>query len=183
MSNTPTRLIALAATAILAAAGAVAAEPETTDPDAWTGKSRPEIVQLLGEPDKTKTDREGVETLTYKFYRVDPDAPPGPAALLIHVPGVGLVARVDKDLTRDADPMQINPTVLDEQGRRVSGGASPSRSASSTWDKQHKIGGGETTQPWEGPDNPAIKGKATVKFVLDTDGRVVEWSAPGKKKQ
>jgi hypothetical protein len=173
------KVIALAATAILVVSGAGGSETESTDPDPWTGKSRREIVQLLGEPDKTKADRDGVETLTYKFYRVDPAAPPAPAALLIHVPGVGLVARVDKHMTRDADPMQIDPTVLDEQGRRTSGGASPSQSASTSYDPKS----GEMSKTWEGLDNPVIKGKATVKFVLDTDDRVVEWSASGKKQK
>ena len=111
--------------------------------------------------------------------RVDPDAPPGPAALLLHVPGVGLVARVNKDMTRDAAPMYIDPTVLDEQGRRTSGGASPSQNASTSYDPKS----GEMTKTWDGLDNPVVKGKATVKFVLDTDGRVIEWSASGKKKQ
>jgi len=179
MINMTFKVIALVATAILVVSGAGGSETESADPDPWTGKSRPEIVQLLGEPDKTKAARDGVETLTYKFYRVDPDAPPGPAALLIHVPGVGLVARVNKDMTRDAAPMYIDPTVLDEQGRRTSGGASPSQSASTSYDPKS----GEMTKTWDGLDNPVVKGKATVKFVLDTDGRVIEWSASGKKKQ
>lgn len=175
---TPT-VIALAAASILVGAGALGSEAESTDPDPWKGKSRPEIVQLLGEPDKAKTDRDGIETLTYKFFRVDPDAPPGPAAILIHVPGVGLVARVDKKLTRDADPMYIDPTVLDEQGRRTSGGASPSQSASTSYDPKS----GEMTRTWDGQEHPVVKGKATVKFVLDSDGRIVEWSAAGKKQK
>jgi hypothetical protein len=179
MSKMKFRVIALAAATVLAGAGALGGEPESTDPDPWTGKPRPEIVRLLGEPDKAKTDRDGVETLTYKFFRVDPDAPPGPAALLIHVPGVGLVSRVDKKLTRDADPMYVEPTVLDEQGRRTGGGATPSQSASTSYDPKS----GETTKTWDGHDNPVVKGKATVKFVLDTDGRVVDWSASGKKKK
>jgi hypothetical protein len=172
------KVTALAVLAILATAGTPGAEPESIEPDPWVGKLRPEIVQLLGEPDKSKTDRDGVETLTYKFFRVDPDAPPGPAALLIYVPGVGLVARVDKKLTRDADPMQIDPTEFDQQGRRTSGGATPSRSASTSYDPES----GEVTKTWEGLDNPVVKGKATVKFFLDKDGRVAEWSASGKKK-
>jgi len=32
------------------------------------------------------------------------------------------------------------------------------------------------------PDNPVVKGKATVKFVLDADGHVAKWTAPGRKK-
>jgi len=173
------RVIALAAATILVGAGALGGEAESTEPDPWTGKSRPEIVQLLGEPDKAKTDRDGVETLTYKFFRVDPDAPPGPAAVLIHVPGVGLVARVDKKLTRDADPMYIDPAEFDEQGRRTSGGASPSQSASTSYDPKS----GEMTKTWDGHDNPVVKGKATVKFVVASDGRVIEWSASGKRKK
>jgi hypothetical protein len=178
MNRAAIKVTMLTAAAILAAAGASGGEPEATELDPWIGKSRAEIVHLLGEPDKAKTDRNGVETLTYKFVRVDPDAPPGPAARILHVPGVGLVARIDKAMTRSADPMQIEPTVLDEQGRQTSGGTTPGRSASTSYDPKT----GKTTKDWDGLDNPVVKGKATVKFVLDAEERVVQWSAPGKKK-
>jgi len=178
MNNVATKVITLAAAAFLTVNSAEGAESETAAPDPWTGKARAEIVQLLGEPDKAKTDGDGVETLTYKFFRVDSNAPTAPAAQLIHVPGVGLVARVDKALTRGADPMQIEPTVLDEQGRQTSGGTSPTRSASASYAPDSR----ETTRSWDGPDNPVVKGKATVKFVLDTDGHVAKWTAPGRKK-
>lgn len=178
MNNLATKVATLAVAAILAVAGAWGGGSEATEVDPWTGKTRAEIVHLLGEPDKAKTDGSGVETLTYKFFRVDPDAPPGPAAQILHVPGVGLVARIDKSLTRSADPMWIEPTVLDEQGRQTSGGTTPTRSDSASYDPKS----GVTSKSWEGSDNPVVKGKATVKFVLDTDDRIVKWSAPGKKK-
>jgi len=172
MNQVVLRSIALALVTTLAVAGASVSGQDTDEKDPWTGKSRSEIIRLLGEPDKTKKSGNGTETLVYKLYRVDPDVPPSPAALLLHVPGVGLVARVDKRLTRAADPMQIEPTELDEQGRRVGGGTSPSRSASTSYNTDT----GKVEKDWDGPDNPAVKGKIALKFVLDAEGRVTKWS-------
>jgi hypothetical protein len=166
------RLFALALLATLTVAGTALAEKETDETDPWTGKSRSEVIQLLGKPDKTKKSGNGTETLVYKLYRVDPDVPPSPAALLLHVPGVGLVARVDKRLTRAADPMQIEPTELDEQGRRVGGGTTPSRSASTSYNPET----GKVEKDWDGPDNPPVKGKLSLKFFLDAAGRVTKWT-------
>ena len=167
-----------AALAVVALAWTPArSQTEPAEADPWNGKPRSEIVKLLGEPDRTKAGRDGCETITYTLYRIGADAPPHPAALLVHLPGVGLVARVDKP--HDAGSMTVEPPVYDEQGRPAGGGLGTTHSASSSYDPKT----GTLTRTSSEGDNPQVTRKVKVRFVLDPSGRVVDWSAPGKNKQ
>lgn len=144
--------------------------------DPWHGKPRSEIVKLLGEPDKAKPVRGGGETLAYTLYRIAPDAPPHPQALLIEVPGVGVVARIDRSL--GAERMTIEPPMYDEQGRPVGGGLTSTRGASTSYDLDE----GKLSRSSTQDDKPLVAGKVKVRFVLDASGQVVDWSVSGKKK-
>lgn len=153
-----------------------AADPVPAEVDPWEGKPRSEIVQLLGEPAKSKNDRYGRETLTYKFFRIDPNARLGPEVMLLQVPGIGLVGRVDEAVA--AGPSTFEPPTIDEQGRPSGGGVpAGTDSASSSYDPKT----GEVTRSGLGTENPPVKGKVKVRFVLDAGGRVEEWSVSGKK--
>lgn len=169
------RLVVGVGIAWLAGSSIPAADPAAPEPDPWNGKPRAEIVRLLGEPAKAKKDRDGRETLTYTFYRMAPDAPPHPDALLLVVPGVGLVARVDRG--RAPDPMAMEPPQYDKEGRAAGGGLSQTSSASTSYDPKT----GEVSHSSTGPDNPLVGGKVKVRFVLAADGRVETWSVSGKE--
>jgi len=158
----------------LAAFAVRAADPKAPEADPWEGKPRAEIIRLLGEPSKAKKGADGRETLTYTFYRIAPDAPPHPDALLLHVPGVGLVARVDRGGA--PDPLTLEPPQYDDQGRAAGGGLTRTSSASTSYDPKT----GEVSHKSTGPDNPLVAGKVKLRFVLDAGGLVTDWSAPGK---
>lgn len=143
--------------------------------DPWTGKSRADVIQVLGEPSKAKRESDGGETLTYSFRRIPPNAPPHPDALLLYVPGVGLVAKIGKE--GGAAPMTNDAPRYDEQGRPVGAGPEQSYSAGSSYD----LDSGKVTHTASEPDNPEVKGKVKVRFILDAGGTVTGWSASNKK--
>ena len=159
----------------LAAASVRAADPAAPESDPWNGKPRAEVVRLLGEPDKAKVARDGRETLTYAFERLAPDAPPHPEVMLLHVPGIGIVARVDR--SRSAETLEIEPPAYDEAGRAVGGGLTRTTKASSSYDPKS----GELTESPELLDKPRVTGKVKLRLSLAPDGRVESWSASGKE--
>lgn len=142
--------------------------------DPWNGKSRTEVIQALGEPAKVKRASDGSETLTYTFRRVAPDAPPHPDALLLHVPGVGLVAKIGKG--GSADALSVEPPLYDEQGRPAGGGLTRTTSAGTSYDLET----GEVKHTGDS-DNPEVRGKVKVRFELDARGVVRDWSFTGGK--
>ena len=170
----PFRAAAAGALFGLAWLAAWTADPPAPQTDPWKGQPRAEIIRLLGEPDKVKKGSGGSETLTYTFYRIAPDAPPHPDALLLNVPGVGLVARIDRSAA--PDPLTVDPPQYDEQGRPAGGGVTRTSSTSTSYDPKT----GEVSHSSSGPDNPLVAGKVKVRFTLDAGGRVTDWSASGK---
>jgi len=151
------------------------AEAPAQEPDPWTGKPRTEVIQALGEPSKIKQGSHGGETLIYSFRRVGPDAPPHPDALLLHVPGVGLVAKIGKG--GGAEALTLEPPRYDEQGRPVEGGLTRNSNATSSYDLET----GEVKHTSSEPDNPEVRGKVKVRFEVDAQGVVTAWSATGNK--
>ena len=150
-----------------------AAERSAEDP--WTGKARAEVIQALGEPAKVKRASDGSETLHYTFRRVPPDAPPHPDALLLHVPGIGLVAKIGKG--GNADTLAMDPPLYDEQGRPAGGGLTRTSSAGTSYDLES----GEVKHTASESDNPEVRGKVKVRFELDPQGVVRDWSFSGGK--
>jgi len=131
--------------------------------DPWKGKTRLEVIDQLGEPSKVKKAGRDGETLTYKFFRMNPTDIGRSGLRVMPVPGVGLVG-VKAPGAGDDTPMSIGPTEFDgETGRPAGGGISTSESVSRA-DTQ-----GNT---------PARKVKMV--FVLDANGRVKDWSVAGK---
>jgi hypothetical protein len=155
---------------VLAVSLARAADPATKEPDPWTGKARAEVVQLLGEPDKAKTAKDKRETLTYTFHRIPPDAALDPQLITLHVPGVGIVARVDRSGPPDA--VGIEPPEYDQSGRPTGGGRTQSSSASSTYDTKT----GKMTQTSSEHGSPQVAGKVKLQLVVGADGHVETWS-------
>jgi hypothetical protein len=164
-----TVLLGLSASRLARAAG----EPAGEDP--WIGKARAEVIRALGEPSKIKRASDGSEALLYTFRRVPPDAPPHPDALLLHVPGVGLVAKIGKG--GSADTLSMDPPLYDEQGRPAGGGLTRTSSASSSYDLESH----EVKHTASESDNPEVKGKVKVRFDLDERGVVRDWSFTGGK--
>ena len=155
--------------ACLTASSVPAADPNVLEIDPWNGKPRSEVVKLLGEPTKTKTARDGRETLTYAFDRIAPDAPPHPEVMLLHVPGIGVVARILRGRT-PSELLGMGLPVYDETGRADGGrgltqptGTSTSRNSTSS------------------QEMPRLLGKVKLRLVLDGDGRVESWSVSGNK--
>ena len=161
-------LLGLAASHLARAADAPAEDP-------WTGKARADVIQALGEPAKIKRASDGGETLLYTFRRVPPDAPPHPDALLLHVPGVGLVAKISKG--GSADTLTDAPPVYDEHGRPAGGGLTRTSSASTSYDPKT----GKVEHTASEADNPEVRGKVKVRFDLDAGGVVRNWSFTGGK--
>ena len=65
--------------------GLRAADPPPAE-DPWTGKSRDDLLTLLGEPTKKKADGKGSELWAYKLVRLDPDLPPEPGVMVLERP-------------------------------------------------------------------------------------------------
>lgn len=168
----------LLAVAVLAAGSVAAGSPErSSETDPWAGRARAEVIEQLGEPLKAQKSKNGGETLVYRFRRINPVDPPQPDAEFLVVPGIGVVARIDKSRRRAADSMTVEPRSFDDQGRPVGGGATPTREASASYDTKT----GQMTQTSTAQDNPPSAGKVKLRFVLDSDGRVQQWSVTGKK--
>ncbi|HXV76875.1 MAG TPA: hypothetical protein VD788_11225 [Candidatus Polarisedimenticolaceae bacterium] len=159
------------------ASRAPAAEADAPRQDPWKGKTRSEVVGLLGEPDKTKTDKQGVLSLTYRFNRIDPMAPSQPDAIFLQVPGVGVVARIDKSRRPPPDAMTIEPPQFDEQGRQTAGGVSETRSATTSYDIDSK----EVSHSTSASAGPPGGSRVTLRFEIGSDGRVVDWTTTGEK--
>lgn len=169
------RLLAVCVAVVALAPWSVrAAGPATEDP--WKGKHREEVVSLLGEPTKHRVSKHG-ETLFYSFVRVDPAAPPDDGALLLYVPGVGLVAKV-LDVRGPLVAVPGGPLDTDEQGRPLGGGAAPPETVTVT----RNLETGEVRWlPAEDPGAPLMVGKVKLRFDLDREGRVARWSASPKR--
>ena len=161
----------LAVILVLTTLPAPGADPRSGDEDPWKGKTRDDVVQKLGEPQKVKRAGRDGETLTYKFFRVNP-ADVGMSGLrVMPVPGVGLVG-VEVPGVGDDTVWNTAPTETDEKGR-PSGGGSLSSRTSRTYDPE-KGGTSDTVG-----NTPA--GKIKLRFVLDAHGRVKDWSVKGKR--
>lgn len=175
MRHVPLRAVVGVAMACVAASAAPAAGPEAPAADPWNGKPRAEVVELLGEPNKAKTAKDGRETLTYMFDRIAPDAPPHPEVMLLHVPGIGVVARVARGGAPDA--IEMEPTVYDKEGRPAGGGPTRTNRASTSVDAKT----GEVTQSPSSQEMPRLLGKVKLRLVLGAERRVESWSVTGKE--
>lgn len=147
-------------------------------PDPWRGKSRQDVLSLLGEPTKSKTGR-GEETLTYKLIRLTLESSLAPGVLIVDLPGVGLVGKIERDPETRADDTMYQPTEFDEEGRPIAGGFKEEPERSISWDTET----GEVERDWDPslPDDLARASKLTVKFRLNAEGLVEDWSVSPKK--
>jgi hypothetical protein len=172
------RFAVLLLTMLLASAlcGAFA-EEEQKRGDAWVGKSRRDVVTLLGQPTKSKRAKDGAETLTYKLVLIDESAPPTADILVLNLPGVGLVGQVVRQ-TGPLGSVTIDPLELDREGRPTGGGVSSDASSTTSWDV--RSGEKRTTTTGE-KAKPSIRGKVTVRFEVGGDGVVRDWTVSGKK--
>lgn len=161
---------------LLLAAGALTPTRAADEPDPWIGKPAADVVALLGEASRSKQEKDGGRTLSYKLLRLEDGVLPPPGVMPLALPGVGLVGVVEP---RRGSPrpgsVGLGPVELDDQGRAVGGGgleqtASASMGWSSSKGKQQDVKGD--------PGRPGTRGKITVKFRVDPDGRIREWSAP-----
>jgi len=91
------------------------------------------------------------------------------------VPGIGLVAKIGKG--GNADTLSMEPPILDEQGRPAGGGLTRTSSAGSSYDLET----GEVKHTASESDNPEVRGKVKVRFELDAQGIVRDWSFTGGK--
>jgi len=168
-------LITLLATGGLAA-GDTAPGPE----DPWIGKPSDEIVSVLGAPEKTKKIRGNGRIWTYKLLLLDETSVLDPSLRVVDVPGVGVVGRFDDRPRGVAVETTVEPTTFDKEGRPIGGGPSRTVSNSASWNPDT----GELKRSYD-PDEPEIAtraGKITVKFTIDDDGHVTEWSVSPKKR-
>jgi hypothetical protein len=166
--------IALLVVMVALATVPVRGEEPGREGDPWKGKTRDEVVEQLGEPNKNKKAGRDGETLTYKFFRMNPTDIGRSGLRVMPVPGVGLVG-VKAPGAGDDTPMSIGPTEFDgETGRPAGGGISTSESVSRTYDPEtdKMVVTGDT------PGNTPAR-KIKMVFVLDANGRVKDWSVAG----
>lgn len=149
------------------------AQPEKEE-DPWIGTTRAEVIDLLGKAHKAKSGRDG-EKLTYKFFRIDPDAPVPLDMRLIPVPGLGVVAKAGERAADDSTGVAIGPTEFDKHGRATSGGVAVQETATASYST--KTGKFEQS----GPRGSVVRGKVKLMLTLDGSGRVTAWSVSGKK--
>jgi hypothetical protein len=141
--------------------------------DPWTGKSRDDVLTLLGEPTKKKADGKGFEQWTYKLVRLDPDLPPQPGVMVLNVPGIGMVGRLPEPGILTGS-MTLESSGYDKEGNLRSGGWQPEEGASVSYGKDGK------TVEYTDEKTPSVQGKLTLKFYL-TGGRIERWSVSPKK--
>lgn len=143
----------------------------------WDGKSKTDVVLLLGEAPKSKRGADGGERLTYWLVRLREGAHPQPGLIPIQLPGVGLVGRQLDDL--DTTRTTIEPTTIDDRGRPVGGGVTYTDSTSTTWNVGKKDKDGEPKKAEGLPRDRGkdVLGRVKVVFQLDAQGRVLSWSA------
>lgn len=154
--------------------GVWAAEPAEDD-DPWAGKTRSDVVTLLGEPTKTKRVAAGGEVLTYKLVRLEEGAVPPAGMTILNVPGIGVVGQMPKAGAAKPGDATITPTQVDEKGRPVEGGVTTEESLTISWDADTK----EVERSWE--ERPAIRGRVTLKFNVTAAGGIESWSVSPKK--
>jgi hypothetical protein len=138
--------------------------------EVWTGRSRAELVAVLGEPSSDKRTPEGGERLVYKLYRIEEGAQPA-GMIVISLPGIGLVGRPSRDRATDEE-LILEPTTVGDDGQLASGGLTTTQSREITWSK--KDGMRET-----GPvaDERGRLGRVKIAFELDRTGAIREWYA------
>ena len=155
----------------VAVSAAPAAEPEAPAADPWNGKARADVVQLLGEPNRVKMAKDGRETLTYTFDRIAPDAPLHPEVMLMHVPGIGVVARIDR--SRPSSTLELEPPEYDKGGRPAGGGLTQTSKTSTSYDPKT----GKVTESSGALEKPQTIGKVKLRLVVAPSGVVESWSA------
>lgn len=165
----------IVACVILGCLPLTAAAAEKKDDDPWKGKSRSEVIALLGEPAKTKDARQGGEKLVYKFVRLEEGAIPPPGVAVLEVPGIGVVGRLPQAGAMQGGEMEVEPTETDRRGRKRGGGLTREESVSVTWED------GKKRVERTGDDRPAIRGKVTLKLVVGPDGKVESWFVSPRK--
>ncbi len=157
-----------------AAAGARAAG--AAEPDPWRGKSRAEIVTLLGEPHKTTRGAAGAETLTYRLVRLDESAIAPQGMSVLNLPGIGIVGRMHDIDPRDGREVSMGPTELDKRGRGTGGGIEEEQSFDVTWNSDK----GQLERSWD--ERSAIRGRLKLVFELGPAGAIERWSVSPKKR-
>lgn len=161
---------ALVVSVLVAGAG-----PVLSAGDPWLGRSRDDVVALLGEPSKAKPSAHGA-TLTYKLARPHTERPAPPGGRVISVPGVGVVVRMPEPGAPAARGESLGSIEVDEHGRPLGTGVEqPPEEYSVTWSK-----GGERTVESTFEEPPALGKKLTLKFELDAAGLVAGWSVSPK---
>jgi hypothetical protein len=163
------RALTLAGVAFICVAGLHAGDAG----DPWVGKTREDLVLLLGEPGKTKTTDDG-EHLTYKLVRLEKGAAPPFGMIVVSVPGVRGPVGIVTAPSRDGSDVTINPTQVDPRGRPMGGGVETDESYTVTRDSE-----GNEQRSWD--DRSAIVGKLTLRFELGADGKIASWSVSPKK--
>jgi len=156
---------------LLAMIPALGAEVQQAAEDPWLGKTRAEVVERLGKPDKAKRSGRDGEKLTYKFRRLDPSAAPRLDVRLLSVPGVGIVAKATKAGIGSNMSMSVVATETDEHGRPIGSGVAMTETASITYDPKT---GKQVSSDLEASTK---LGKVKLFLTLDAQGRVTEWSA------
>ena len=144
------------------------------DLDPWIGKSRDDLLAVLGEPNKTKKSDAG-QLLVFKLVRLEEDSPPPSGMQVLKVPGVkGMLGLMPpKALVPTADSVStMGPE--DKYGRGGGGDVETSESHSISWSKEDGL-----ERSWD--EQPAIRGRLTLKFTVDAAGNIVDWSVSPKK--
>jgi hypothetical protein len=154
--------------------GVWAAEPASDD-DPWAGKTKSDVVTLLGDPTKTKDVADGGQVLTYKLVRLAEGAVAPAGMTVLNVPGLGVVGQMPKSGATVEGDTTITPTEVDKKGRPAGGGVTTEETVSVSWDTDTK----EVERSWE--DRPAIRGKVTLKFHVTESGEIESWSVAPKK--
>ena len=164
------RSIMLLTSVLLVYAGPLPA----ADPDPWVGKTRADLVALLGEPHKVKASDEG-EILTFKLLRMEEASIPPSGVRLLWVPGVkGTLGTMMPPGNIPQETAGIQPTDIDQQGRGTGGGVETDESYTVSWSNKDGV-----ERSWQ--DGPNIRGKLTLKFTLNKTNKIVTWTVSPKK--
>jgi hypothetical protein len=173
---------AIVATTLGAQGASLAAEPIT-----WVGRTRDEVVALLGRPDKSKKaknakkakgDKDG-RVLVYNVYRLAEGAVVEGGVVVFDLEGVGTVARPRLAAVPSEAAVAVEPIELDAEGRRTGGGVGRSE----TYSRSIALGKDDPDPQPRGGGLPAHEGKLKLSLVVNGEGRVESWDVSPKPRE
>jgi hypothetical protein len=138
----------------------------STDPTPFEGRTRDEIVKLLGRPSSSSREADGSERLVYKLRRLE-EGVPSPDMAVVTVPEHGTLVR-QLPPEPPLEQATVSPA-LDEYGRPIL-----------TQELEVTFGEDGLEKPEKPSAGPRLGKKVRLTLELDASGKVRSWTVAPK---